>query len=220
VAEARPTRLTGAERRRRILDAATDAFAGGGYHGASMAEIAAAAGVTKPVLYLHFDSKERLFVALLEAISGELTDRGAAALVRDAPAEARVRTAVEAFFAFVAEQPAAARVLLAVPAGAPEAMEASRRVQAQVTARLAGLLAPEGGSAGGAPESDRRLELVAEFAKQGLHGLAEWWATHRDVPRAALVEAAMEVLWSGLRPHFEEASYPSEGARARRRERP
>jgi AcrR family transcriptional regulator len=195
-------RLSGAERRRRILDAALQAFAAHGYHATSMREIAAAAGITKPVLYLHFESKERLFVALLEEISGELTARSASALAADAPAEARVRAAVEAFFEYVEQRPAAARVLLLVPGGAPEALEASRAVQGQVTARIASLLARERELLPSAPDRERRLELFAEFAKQGLHGLAEWWAAHPDVPRSVLVEAAMDVLWAGLGGQF------------------
>lgn len=204
-------RLSGAERRGRILEAALEAFAAQGYHATSMREIAAAAGITKPVLYLHFDSKERLFVALLEQISGELTARGAAALAADAPAEARVRAAVEAFFGYVEQRPAAARVLLLVPGGAPEALEASRVVQGQVTARLAALLGAERELLPSAPDRERRLELLAEFAKQGLHGLAEWWAAHPDVPRSVLVEAAMDVLWAGLRGQFGAEDPPARG---------
>jgi AcrR family transcriptional regulator len=214
VARSRPTtRLTGHQRRGRILDAALDEFAAGGYHETSMREIAAAAGITKPVLYLHFESKEALFVALLEEISGELTARGAAALATDAPPEARVRAAVEAFFAFVEERPAAARLLLLVPGGAPEALEASRRVQQGVSSRLAALLEAEDDLLASAPDRRRRLELFAELAKQGLHGLAEWWAFHPDVPRTVLVEAAMDVLWAGLRAHFD-AGAPATGASA------
>ncbi len=179
-----------------------------------------AAGITKPVLYLHFDSKERLFVALLEQISGELTARGAAALAADAPAEARVRAAVEAFFGYVEQRPAAARVLLLGPGGAPEALEASRVVQGQVTARLAGLLGAERELLPSAPDRERRLELFAEFAKQGLHGLAEWWAAHPDVPRSVLVEAAMDVLWAGLRGQFGAEEPRPGGEQASRRRRP
>ncbi|MGW4352894.1 TetR/AcrR family transcriptional regulator [Nocardia sp. NPDC004582] len=43
-----------------ILNAAVDAFAHGGYHGTSMAEIAAAAGISGPALYRHFRSKREL----------------------------------------------------------------------------------------------------------------------------------------------------------------
>ena len=48
-----------------ILAAALKVFSQAGYAGASMAGIAAEAGITKPTLYQYFDSKERLFTAML-----------------------------------------------------------------------------------------------------------------------------------------------------------
>ena len=45
-------------------------FAETGYHGTSMNDVADAAGVTKPVLYQHFESKRDLFQALLDEVGG------------------------------------------------------------------------------------------------------------------------------------------------------
>jgi AcrR family transcriptional regulator len=193
------SRLTGSERRRRILEAAIEAFAARGYEGASMREIATAAGVTKPVLYDHFASKERLFVEAMESIRDELTRRGAEAMGRRGALEARVRAAISAFFSYVEEKPAAARVLLVAPRGRPELIQASRRVQAEATARLAALLAREPELLRGVRGRARRLELTTEFIRQGLHGLAEWWSEHPQVPRRVVVDAAMDAAWLGLR---------------------
>jgi AcrR family transcriptional regulator len=192
------TRLSGSERRQRILEAATESFARLGYHGASVGEIAAAAGITKPVLYDHFASKHILYVELMERARDELTGRGAAAMAAEAPAEQRVRAAVDAFFSFVEERPATARVLLSIPRGEPELVEAARLVQAEATARIAELLAAEPALFAGRRDRRRHIELLAEFLKVGMHGLAEWWAEHPGVPRRSLVEATMDVAWSGL----------------------
>src|SRR3954470_9762258 len=94
-------RLRAPERRVRILEAAEHAFAARGYHSTSMDDIAAAAGISKPVLYDHFSSKLHLYRSLTEGIRDELTARGAAAMAADAPPSKRIRTGVEAFFAFV-----------------------------------------------------------------------------------------------------------------------
>ncbi len=192
------TRLSGDQRRERILEVATEAFARGGYHGASVGEIAEAAGITKPVLYDHFASKHDLYVELMERARDELTERGAAAMSADAPAEQRVRAAVDAFFSFVEERPATASVLLSIPRGDPELVEPARLVQAEATARIAQLLAAEPALFAGRRDRMRRIELVAEFIKVGMHGLAEWWAEHPKAPRRLLVEATMDVAWSGL----------------------
>jgi len=62
------TRLPADERRDQLLDVALEVFASAGFHGASMNDVADAAGVTKPVLYQHFDSKNDLFSALLDEV--------------------------------------------------------------------------------------------------------------------------------------------------------
>jgi AcrR family transcriptional regulator len=56
------------ERREAILGAAATAFAHAGYAATSMEDIAAASGVTKLILYRHFDSKEALYRAVLEQL--------------------------------------------------------------------------------------------------------------------------------------------------------
>lgn len=68
-----------AERRAQLLDNAVEVFAERGYHGTSMDDIAARAGVTKPVLYQHFTSKSHLYGTIVNAVGAEITEliRGA-----------------------------------------------------------------------------------------------------------------------------------------------
>lgn len=77
------TRLPAAERRDQILDVALGVFATNGYHDTSMNDVAEAAGVTKPVLYHHFDSKRELYRALLDLAGDRLLSS-----IRDAVAGA------------------------------------------------------------------------------------------------------------------------------------
>jgi len=67
-AAARNRRVAGMdpEKRRQILDGAQAIFHAQGFDAASMNEIAAAAGVSKGTLYVYFEDKEHLFVALIE----------------------------------------------------------------------------------------------------------------------------------------------------------
>ena len=65
-------RLPAPARREQILDVAVEVFARNGFHGASMNDVAEAAGVTKPVLYQHFDSKQDLYMALLDEVGNRL----------------------------------------------------------------------------------------------------------------------------------------------------
>ena len=65
-------RLPAPARRRQLLEAALDAFSARGFHRTSMDDVAAAAGVTKPVLYQHFGSKRALYAELLDAVGSQL----------------------------------------------------------------------------------------------------------------------------------------------------
>ncbi|MER3602444.1 MAG: TetR/AcrR family transcriptional regulator, partial [Thermus sp.] len=50
-------------------------FARSGYHGTLMDQVAQEAGLSKGALYVHFPSKEELFLALLDAAAATLVDR-------------------------------------------------------------------------------------------------------------------------------------------------
>lgn len=65
------SRMNANDRRRQLLEAAVAYFATHGYRGATTAGLARAAGVTEPILYRHFPSKQALFVALLEQAGRE-----------------------------------------------------------------------------------------------------------------------------------------------------
>jgi TetR/AcrR family transcriptional regulator len=63
-----------------------------------MDQIAAAASVNKALLYYYFDSKENLYAAALEMITGQIRDRSMAVFLRDAtPGERLLRTALDHF---------------------------------------------------------------------------------------------------------------------------
>src|SRR3954453_13072229 len=66
------TRLPAAESRRRIEEAAILLFAERGYSQTTVEDVVGAAGVTKPILYRHFESKQDLCIALLERTREEL----------------------------------------------------------------------------------------------------------------------------------------------------
>jgi AcrR family transcriptional regulator len=68
------TRLPAAERRRAVLDTACLVFAQKSYRGATTAEIAAACGISEPILYRHFGSKRELYLACLDEAWRRLRD--------------------------------------------------------------------------------------------------------------------------------------------------
>jgi AcrR family transcriptional regulator len=187
-------RLTLEQRRIKILAAATRIFAGKGYDGASMSGIATAAGITKPVLYDHFASKDALFETLLRSIRDDLLAKGREIGKSSAGEEQKFRAAVDAFFAFVERQPDAAKILLIVPQGNPVTVKLSRAVQQGATAAISQLLKsclPAGGT--------WQYEAAGEFLKEGLHALAKWWLSHPGPDRDEIVDLVMQACWEGFR---------------------
>lgn len=186
-------RLTQEERRTKILAAATRIFARKGFDGASMSAIATASGITKPVLYDHFTSKDALFKTLLRSIRDDLLAKGNVIGKTSGSAEARFRAAVDTFFAFVETQPDAAKILLIVPQGNPVTIKLSRAIQQGATAAISQLLKsylPAGGT--------WQYEAAGEFLKEGLHALAKWWLSHPGPSRDEIVGVVMKACWAGL----------------------
>src|SRR5436309_3133058 len=92
----------GPERRRPlVLDAAFELFLEHGYDGTSMDAVADAAGVTKPVVYDCFASKEELFTALLRREESRVQGQIAAALPRGADTDDVEELLAAAFTAFL-----------------------------------------------------------------------------------------------------------------------
>lgn len=83
---ARNRRVAGMDpdKRRQILDGAHAVFTAQGFDAASMSEIAAAASVSKGTLYVYFEDKEHLFVALIER-EREVQKQGVYAALTDGP---------------------------------------------------------------------------------------------------------------------------------------
>jgi AcrR family transcriptional regulator len=65
----RMARLKAPQRKEQLLGVATRVFAKYGYDATTTASIASAAGITEPILYRHFGSKQELFVAITRAVS-------------------------------------------------------------------------------------------------------------------------------------------------------
>jgi AcrR family transcriptional regulator len=99
--------LPRAERRSSIVAGAARAFAAAGFDGTSMEDIATSAGVTKLILYRHFESKEELYRSILEAVSSRLGDEVASAV----EAGRRRGVIVPAFLTVAREDPDGFRLL-------------------------------------------------------------------------------------------------------------
>src|SRR5882757_7395780 len=120
------SRLSRDKRMEQTLGVAHELFAARGYAAVKMDDIAAAVGVTKPLLYNYFGNKERLYIACMERAGDSLTATVADAVAATAnPADA-LGAGVHAFFAFLDSDRAAWAVLF--DETLPRAGEVAERV--------------------------------------------------------------------------------------------
>jgi AcrR family transcriptional regulator len=185
-------RLPTAERRSLIVDAAGRLFGEQGYDAARLDDIAAAAGVTKPILYRHFADKQALYLALLERHRDDLPSF-TAAMPASATPEQRIRAVLERWVAYVEEHTYSWRMLFRDAGGGPEVRAFRAEVQAAAQAVLVGTVA----ALSPRPIPERELEAVAELLRGGMAAVVLWWMDRPDVPREAIVDAITRV-WTGL----------------------
>lgn len=170
-----------AARREQIIAAGLACFARSGYHAATMADVAAQAGVSKGTPYLYFASKEELFLALHEEWdcgAGQRVDAALAALAEaDRESPRRVLHAVAAAIAaHVTAEPETCRVLMearALAAHEPAIAAAVRAADARAHEQLEGLIAA-GVRAGEWPDGTDEA-LAARLFTAGLYGLMAQW---------------------------------------------
>ncbi|WP_426245430.1 TetR/AcrR family transcriptional regulator [Nocardioides sp. LHG3406-4] len=99
------------ERREQLLGSALEVFVAQGYHAAAMDDIAERAGVSKPVLYQHFPGKLELYLALLDSSCDMIIDNCRQALASTNDNKLRVAATVEVFYAYVASETGAFRLV-------------------------------------------------------------------------------------------------------------
>jgi AcrR family transcriptional regulator len=188
----RRRRLPVAQRRELIVDAAGRLFGERGYAGTRLDDVAAAAGVTKPILYRHFESKRALYLALLERHRDDLA-RFAGLIPAEGRVEERLRSVLDLWLDYVEEHSYAWRMLFRDTGGGPEVEAFRREVHARARAVLAGIIR----SLSERPVPRREVEAVAELMSMGMASLVLWWMEGAGVSRGAVLDAMVRV-WSGV----------------------
>jgi AcrR family transcriptional regulator len=181
------------------LTAAHGLFAERGYADVKMNEIAAAVGVTKPLLYNYFGNKERLYLACMERAGDALTDTVAAAIAAtDSPGDA-LGAGVGAFFAFLDSDRAAWAVLF--DETLPRNGEVAERIAAYrgrilefVSASMLAQL-PERTRAGAKVE----VEALSTALLGAAEALARWWLRTEALSAEQAAELLIATIEPGLR---------------------
>ncbi|WP_167121197.1 TetR/AcrR family transcriptional regulator [Amycolatopsis viridis] len=178
-----------------MLEVAEVVFAERGFAAASMDEIAERVGVSKPMLYEYFHSKEGLLLACVAQARAELREVTERAVEGCTDARTALRSGLRAFFVFARERRQGWSLLrhelALIGTSASEALEATRRQQTDLIARL---MAQYFDAGAGALLLDAAAELVVGASER----LAIWCEQHDEVTPDLATDLAMEILWPGL----------------------
>jgi AcrR family transcriptional regulator len=186
-------RLPRDERSKQLLETAEAVFSERGVHATSMEEIADRAGVTKPVLYDHYGSKDRLVAAVVERAGSVLAAAVLDAVTAAVSPEVALVQGLQAYFAFIEERRAGLRALLTegvVPGS--EAALALERVRTRQADLIAALLVEQ------VADPD---PVQAQIYAQIVVGATERLATQPDAPAYSvevLTRHVMDVIWCGF----------------------
>jgi len=184
------------ERRAEFVEAAVRAI---DKHGPDfgMDDVAAEAGVTKPVLYRHFTDKADLHVALGRRGTDILFNRLMPALNDELAPVPRIRKVIDAFFSTIEEYPNLYRLLVHPPAHSAEtpgsdiANEDKRMIASAVTAVLGDYMRAFGLDSGGAePWAHGVVGLV--------QNIGEWWLERQSMSKDSVVEYTTTIIWAAI----------------------
>jgi AcrR family transcriptional regulator len=165
-----------------ILRVAGQVFAEGGYERASMDRIASLAGVSKPMLYAYFGSKEGLYLAYIERTGGELVQRLVAADPGDG-SPGRLRAVIGEFLRFVEEHRDGWTVLFRELNTSQPLADQVAQLRGEIVGEVRRMLegSPPGSPwAGLTPPAS---EGVAEAIVGAGEALANWWLKKPEVGR-------------------------------------
>ena len=190
IEEFRHGRVPRAVRARQLVELGEELFAERGFAKASMEELARRAGVTKPVIYELFGSKEGLFEACLEGLALRLAESIAEAARAAGDPEGRLRAGGLAFLRFAAENRVAYELLY--EGRFSDAAVRVRRRQAALILELMREIAPD-------DVDPRELEVAANAVNSVYEGVAHWMWDHPEMDVEELADWTVELLLPGLR---------------------
>jgi AcrR family transcriptional regulator len=161
--------------------------------GAGLDEIAATAGVSKPVLYRYFTDKADLHAAVGAWGAATVMERILPALLSDATIRERVRQGCEDYLAAIEEHPNVFLLLVA------------HRVEGQTDPLADGKAAIAAAMARVMGDTLRELGVDSAGAEPWAHGLVglglatgEWWLSRRTMSRTAVTDYLSAFVWSAL----------------------
>jgi AcrR family transcriptional regulator len=177
-----------------ILDVAGQVFARAGYESAPMDEIADRAGVSKPMLYTYFGSKEGLYLAYIERAGGELVERLVGAAPPEDQSTAGLKARITEFLAFVEEHGDGWKVLFRELASTRPFAERVARLRERIAEAIRRMI-----DSAGLEHPPPASDAIAHAIVGAGESLANWWLDHPEIPREQVAGWYLSVVQAVVR---------------------
>ena len=183
-----------------MIDAGTRLFAEREYRAVSMEEIAAAADVSKPMVYSYFGSKQGLFMACIDHWTEQLLDELDAATPPELPPDVRMWRGLLAVFSFIEARPDAWALLYPHgPQAGGQLAAGAERTREAITGLLTQLLRDAAVAGGVDPKvAGEATEPIAHALGAAVQAVAAWWLRGSDEPKERQALRLMNFVWVGL----------------------
>ena len=192
-AGANRTRMSSAARREQIIAAAVRVFAESGAEGTSVEELAASAGVSKPLIYEHFGSKEGLYAVVVDREMRALLEMISSTLETGRP-RVRAERAALAFLTYIETRSDGFRLLVRnSPVGGQSGSFAT--LLSEVAAQVEHIFIEELGNRG----FDGEMAPMYASMLVGMVALTgQWWLDARSFTREDVAAHIVNLAWNGL----------------------
>jgi AcrR family transcriptional regulator len=187
------TRMSSAARREQIIEMAVTAFAESGIEGTSVEELAASAGVSKPLIYEHFGSKEGLYAVVVDREMRALLEMISNTLEAGRP-RVRAERAALAFLTYIETRSDGFRLLVRnSPVGGQSGSFAT--LLSEVAAQVEHIFIDELSSRG----FDGEMAPMYASMLVGMVALTgQWWLDARTFTREDVAAHIVNLAWNGL----------------------
>jgi AcrR family transcriptional regulator len=186
-------RMTGQERRQQLLDIGRRLFAERGFEGTSIEEIAAQAGVSKPVVYEHFGGKEGLYAVVVDREVERLLTT-TTALLEGEHSKPKFEAAAVALLRYIDENTDGFRILVrdsSPGSGSGTYGTLLSDIAVQVEYIMADFLKSRGRDPKLAPMYSQMLVGMVAFTGQ-------WWLDARKPKLEQVASNLIDLAWNGL----------------------
>ncbi len=192
-------RMQRGERQSLILRHASEMFGSRGYHNVSMEDVAEHAGISKALIYQHFESKDQLYLAVLRQFQNEVRVMVLHSWGAAGTPEEKMWKGVLAFFEFVDRNRTAWGVLyrdsVAIEGVIHRGMVVMR---GEIAERVGLVLEQEMIAAGVNPGILRNASASAHALVGACEALADYWLDHPEESPITLATIAMNMAWLGF----------------------